>query len=84
MDALSEVFRLLDGAEKTPHMRELWAQARFYDQAVKHWTTVPPTFAQLDAMFDLVVELHGKTIASQRTRSDFEVPRTVAARGRRR
>jgi hypothetical protein len=67
--ALSEVFRMLEGAEKTPHLRELWAQARFYDRAVKHWTTVPPTFAQVDAMFELVVELHGKTVASQRTRS---------------
>jgi hypothetical protein len=37
-DALSEVFRMLDAVESSPHSRELRAQARFYDLAIKHWT----------------------------------------------
>ena len=68
-DALVEVLRILEGGESTPESRELRAQARFYDRAVKHWAVVPPTFAQLDAMFDLVVELHGRTVSTRRTRS---------------
>ena len=66
VDALTEVLRVLGSSKGSPHVRELLAQARFYDKAVKHWTTVPPTHAQLDAMFDLVVDLHGKVVASKR------------------
>jgi hypothetical protein len=69
VDALSNVLRMLDAADKTAYARELRTQACFYSQAVKHWTTVPPTFAQVGAMFDLVVDFHGKTATSQRTRS---------------
>ena len=62
-NALDEALRMLASVKQTPHVRELRAQARFYDQAVKHWTTVPPTYAQLDAMFELVIELHGSATA---------------------
>jgi hypothetical protein len=52
----------------TPHVRELRAQGRSYDQAIKRWTAFPRTFAQLDAMFDLAADLHAKTVAAQRIR----------------
>jgi hypothetical protein len=68
-DALAAVFTMVDEAESTPRVRELRSQACFYDRAIKHWTLVPPTFAKLDAMFDLIVELHGTTLAAKRTRS---------------
>ena len=64
-DALSAVFDMLRRAEKSPRVRELQAQAHSYDKAIKHWTTVPPTYAQLDAMFDLVTELHRKAMAAR-------------------
>ena len=67
VDALADVFRMLDGAKGTPRTRELRAEASFYDRAVKHWAVSPPTIAQLDAMFDLVVELHGKTMTTRRS-----------------
>ena len=67
--ALSEVFRMLGEVQNPARQRELRAQARFYDQAIKHWTTVPPTYAQLDAMFDLVTELHGNVATAGRRRT---------------
>jgi hypothetical protein len=66
VDALSEVFRMLDEMARTPHSRELRAQARSYDLAVKNWSFVAPTFAQLDAMFELVVDLHGRVVTAHR------------------
>ena len=67
VDALSEVFALLAVTAATPHVRELRTQARFYDRAIKNWTMVPPTFARLDAMFVLVVELYDKALAVKRS-----------------
>jgi hypothetical protein len=61
VDALSEVFRMLDERGSTARARELRAEARFYERAIRRWETVPPSSAQIDAMFDLVTELHGKT-----------------------
>jgi hypothetical protein len=61
--ALVAVFDMLRELQESPRKRELNAQARSYDQAVKHWTAVPPTEAQLQAMFDLVTELHDKVLS---------------------
>ena len=69
VDALSAVFHMLDKAASAPRSRELRARARFYDRAIKHWTAVPPTVAQVDAMFDLVIELHARALSGKRTRS---------------
>jgi hypothetical protein len=65
VDALSNVFTVLTSRQETAHIRELRAQARSYEQAIKHWTTVPPTSAQLDAMLDVVTDLHGKVVAAK-------------------
>lgn len=69
VEALSEVFRMLDDGERTAASRELRTQARFFDRAVKHWVVVPPTLAQVDAMFDLVVDLHERAVSVRRARS---------------
>ena len=61
VDVVSHVLRVLQQAEASTHsthVRELLAQARFYEKAVRRWNTVPPTSPQLDAMFHLVTELH--------------------------
>ena len=62
VEALCAILRLVDGAAKTPETRGLKAQARSYEQAVKHWATVPPSRAQLDAMFEIVIELHARAV----------------------
>jgi hypothetical protein len=68
VDALSTAYALLSRVATTARVRELLAQARSYERAVKHWTTIPPTEAQLDAMFDVVAELHAKAIATAQPR----------------
>jgi hypothetical protein len=62
--ALSAVFRMLRDVRPTARTRALLAQARSFDQAVKHWTTVPPSAPQLEAMFDLVTDLHAEAVVS--------------------
>jgi hypothetical protein len=65
-DALVEVIRMLDERKNTPRIRELRARARFYERAVRDWTAFPPNPTQLDAMFELVIELHGEAVTSGR------------------
>jgi hypothetical protein len=65
--ALEAVFDMLGELSVTPRIRELHAQAKVYDHAVKHWTTIPPSPAQLDAMFDLVTDLHGEVVETRRS-----------------
>jgi hypothetical protein len=62
LDALAAVLRLLREPRGSAYVRELRTQARFYENAVKRWTTVPATSAQVGAMFDLVTELHDKVV----------------------
>ena len=64
VDVMTTVLDLLAQAPETPKTRTLLVQARTYDQAVKHWTTVPPSDAQLQAMFELVTDLHSKVLAA--------------------
>jgi hypothetical protein len=63
VDTLVATIDLLTRAQSSPLTRELRAQAYSYEQAVKHWSTVPPHAAQLDAMLDLVAELHARAAA---------------------
>ncbi len=63
VDALLAIFDLLKDVDRTAGSRELLVQARAFDQAVKNWMTVPPTETQIAAMFDLVLDLHGKAVA---------------------
>jgi hypothetical protein len=66
---VSAVFHMLDEAESAPRSRELRTRARFYDRAIKHWMVVPPSLAQVDTMFDLVVELHEWAVSAKRRMS---------------
>jgi hypothetical protein len=68
VDAVSHVLRVLQQAGTSPHVRELLAQAQFYEKAVRRWNTVPPTPPQLDAMLDLVTKLHEE---AKRAKGDF-------------
>jgi hypothetical protein len=68
VDALSAVFRILGEEADSPRLRELRAQALSYERSVKHWTAVPPSDAQLDAMLDLVTDLHAKAADAKRRR----------------
>jgi hypothetical protein len=61
-------------------VRELRAQARSYELAVKNWATVPPNDVQVDAMFDLVTELHAKAVDVSET---AQRPTESSRRGRR-
>jgi hypothetical protein len=65
VDAMGEVFRLLAASKQTVHVRALRTVACFYELAIKKWTTVPPSSAQIDAMLDLVTELHEKAAAAK-------------------
>ena len=64
VDILLAVFDILRDAPMNPHTRELRAQARSLENAVKHWTAVAPSAPQLAAMFEIVTELHAKTVSS--------------------
>jgi hypothetical protein len=64
LDALATIFDELARAEDSVHTRELRAQARTYDLAVKNWTTIPPGAHQIDAMFELVAELHARVVSA--------------------
>jgi hypothetical protein len=58
VDMVSHVVGVLQRAPTSTHVRELLAQAQFYEKAVRRWNTVPPTTPQLEAMLDLVTALH--------------------------
>jgi hypothetical protein len=66
VDALSAVLPVLGEAADSPRIGELRARARLYERALRHWTAVAPTSVQLDAMFDLVTDLHGKAADTER------------------
>jgi hypothetical protein len=59
-ELVTHVLGLLRGLERSHQVRELLAQAQLYEKVVKHWESVPPTPPQLEAMLDLVTELHEK------------------------
>jgi CheY-like chemotaxis protein len=61
-NALVATLRTLHGAKRTRRVRELQAQARSFDAAVKRWATVPPGPDKVTAMLDLVTELHEQAI----------------------
>jgi len=64
IDILLAIFDILREAHTNAHTRELRAQARSLENAVKHWTAVPPSAPQVAAMFEIVTELHAKTVSS--------------------
>jgi hypothetical protein len=55
---LAAVLQRLEEAPDTPHTRELRAQARVCEKAVRHWNLTAPSEPQVDAMHHLVTELH--------------------------
>jgi len=55
--ALTAIFQTLDASPDTSRTRELRAQARLCEKAVGHWSTTPPSGAQVDAMLHLVTGL---------------------------
>jgi hypothetical protein len=63
-EALTAVFETLEAAPDTPETRELRAQARVCERAVKHWSMTPPSEQQVDAMLHLVTELHAIAVGS--------------------
>jgi hypothetical protein len=65
-DALAATLRTLRSTEQTRRVRELQAQARSYEAALKRWATVPPGAEQVGAMFELVTELHEEVNAAIR------------------
>jgi hypothetical protein len=68
IQVLTEALRILERAHDTPHVRELRAKARVYETAIKGWATLAPTEPQLEAIFELVKDLHGKVVATERRR----------------
>ncbi len=77
------IFELLDGAPQTAHVRELRAKARTFELAVKHSPAQPPANPQLEAMFELVSDLHAKAVeAGDRSGRTAEEPAMRAARAK--
>ena len=60
---LAAVLQRLEAAPDTPQTRELRAQARVCEKAVRHWSLTAPSEPQVDAMLHLVTQLHGLAAA---------------------
>ena len=61
-DILAAIFDELGKRADSAHTRALRARARGYESTMNGWTTVPPSAAQIGAMFELVTELHAKAM----------------------
>jgi hypothetical protein len=64
--ALDAVFALVLELPNSPHVRELRVQAQTYDRVLVKWESVPATGIELDALLDLVTDLHGRAAAAKR------------------
>ena len=80
VSTLTAVVDLLSELADSAHTRALRSKARSFEAAVRAWSTVAPSDAQIAAMFDLVRELQTKAINARLPRSTSLPPGSTDSR----
>ena len=62
---LQNVYRALSELADSSQVREFRARARRLDAAIKHWTSVPPSTIQRDAMMEVAEDLLRSILAAR-------------------